>query len=382
MKSVLDLYFHRKAVTAGIERQAILKSWLGQLTFFLEKQRGVPREESREKVQTLLKEIDEYFKQSGIPDVPEGNWIIKNITSGNLIWPEDAEKTKNLIKRFNEAKKSGNFDGPRAIQEYESFGDLVETVERNAPKPKQQVQREQATEGTEELSSNLIKITTPEAASSLCKGTEWCVKDPRWSMEYLFQGPLYMISKGGEPYVLFHIPSGSIKDVYDNPISLEIAEEVKDIVQSVSPNFGWLSRDFIVFLNYTSEQFKLDVVQQDGEAIQYIENPSEQLQLEAVKRNGWAIQHIKNPSEQVQLEAVRQNGWAIQHIKNPSEQVQLVAVKQSGDAIQHIKNPSEQVQLAAVRQNGEAIELIENPSEQVQLEAAKYWKRRKLGGNV
>ena len=343
MKSVLDLYFKRKAITAEIERQAILKSWPGQLMYFLERSQGVPRDQSRDKMQELLKAIDDYFKQSGIQDVPEGNWIIKNITSGDLIWPEDAEKTKNLLLRFNEAKKSGNFDGPRAIQEYETYGELAETVERNAPKSKRQVEKEQTVAGAEKLSDNLYKITTPEAAASLCKGTEWCVKDPRFSTQYLSQGPLYMITKGGSPYVLMHVESGQIKDVYDRSIGLETAEEVKDIVQSVTPDFGNFRDEFMVFINFGSEQAQLEAVKQDGYAIQYIKNPSEQAQLEAVKQNGMAIQYIKNPSEQLQLEAVKQNGMAIQYIKNPSEQVQLEAVKQHGYAIQFIKNPSEQV---------------------------------------
>jgi hypothetical protein len=118
-------------------------------------------------------------------------------------------------------------------------------------------------------------------------------------------------------------------------------------------------------------QLQLIAVNQNGNAIKYIENPSEALQLAAVKEVGDAIQFIKNPSEAVQLAAVQQYGYAIKYIKNPSEALQLAAVKNHGVAIQFIENPSEALQMIAVNHYGLAIKFIRNPTEAVQLVAVK-----------
>ena len=69
----------------------------------------------------------------------------------------------------------------------------------------------------------------------------------------------------------------------------------------------------------------------------------EQKQLAAVEQNREAIKYIENPSEEVQLAAVTQHWRAIRYIENPSEEVQLAAVKQDREAINYIKNPSEEV---------------------------------------
>ena len=61
--------------------------------------------------------------------------------------------------------------------------------------------------------------------------------------------------------------------------------------------------------------------------------------LEAVKHNGDALRYIKEPSEEVCLEAVKHNGDALQYIKEPSEEVCLEAVQEDGDALQYIKEP-------------------------------------------
>ena len=120
-----------------------------------------------------------------------------------------------------------------------------------------------------------------------------------------------------------------------------------------------------------TDDMLLDIVKQDGYAIDYIVNPSEKAQLEAVKQNGYAIDWIDNPSEKVQLEAVKQDGYAIYFIDNPSEEVQLEAVKQNGCAIKYIDNSSEQVKLEAVKESGYAIQFICNPSEEMKSEAIK-----------
>jgi len=123
--------------------------------------------------------------------------------------------------------------------------------------------------------------------------------------------------------------------------------------------------------NILNDNDDLELVQQDGSSIQYIENPSLKTKLAAVKQDGLNIQFIKNPSLEVQLAAINQDGYAIKHIQNPSLEVQLAAIKRNGSSIQYIENPSEEIKLTAVKRNNNNIKYIKNPSLEVQLLAVK-----------
>ena len=124
-------------------------------------------------------------------------------------------------------------------------------------------------------------------------------------------------------------------------------------------------------LNSAPNEVQLVAVQENGGAIQYIQNPDKELQLAAVQQNGYTIRYIKNPEKEVLLAAVQQNGGAIQYIQNPDKEVQLVAVQQNGYAIRYIKNPDKEVRLAAVKENGNAISDIKNPDKEEQLVAVQ-----------
>ncbi len=124
-----------------------------------------------------------------------------------------------------------------------------------------------------------------------------------------------------------------------------------------------------LFINPPSEQEQLDLVNQNGFNIRYIDNPSERVQIAAVEENGYSIEDINEkgiePSEDVQLAAVEENGDAIRYINEPSERVQIAAVEENGQAIRFIIEkgiePSERVQLAAVEKRPSSIRYIDKP---------------------
>ena len=58
------------------------------------------------------------------------------------------------------------------------------------------------------------------------------------------------------------------------------------------------------------EKNQLAAVNEDGYAIEYIQNPSEELQLAAVSKYGSSIRYIQNPSERVKKLA-RENGYKL-----------------------------------------------------------------------
>ena len=127
----------------------------------------------------------------------------------------------------------------------------------------------------------------------------------------------------------------------------------------------------IQYIDNPAPEVQLAAVNKNGLAIQYIDNPDPEVQLAAVKQNGYVIEIIDNPDLELQLAAVKQNGYVIEIIDNPDPEVQLAAVKQSGFAIQYIDNPDLEVQIAAVKQDGYVIEYIDNPALEVQLAAVK-----------
>jgi DNA-dependent RNA polymerase auxiliary subunit epsilon len=146
--------------------------------------------------------------------------------------------------------------------------------------------------------------------------------------------------------------------------------ELKQVVSDLKPCYDWVKalkiEDVKEFMGvYGTRCWKSLYSFEPSIMKKYLNTYSVRVQLEVVKQQGYAIQFIDNPSIQVQIEAVKQCGCAIVSIENPSSKVQLEAVKQDGYAIQFIKNPSPEVQLAAVKQNCHAIRYIDDLSPEV-----------------
>jgi hypothetical protein len=79
------------------------------------------------------------------------------------------------------------------------------------------------------------------------------------------------------------------------------------IDQDIIPNWFNLEADRDEILKairkYSLKELQLAAVNQNGHAINYIENPSEKLKLAAVEQNWFAIRYIENPSEKLKLAA-------------------------------------------------------------------------------
>ena len=68
------------------------------------------------------------------------------------------------------------------------------------------------------------------------------------------------------------------------------------------------------------------------------DNPEEC--LEVVKQNGYALQFVKDQTEEICLEAVKHNGFTLQYVKKQTEEICLEAVKQDIDALVYVKDLS------------------------------------------
>ena len=180
-----------------------------------------------------LKVLTQQFKDLPIAEISEAfdpsnngeytTWILRMVQSGNLIHPEDASKTREALDAFTKLKRTGTINAD--INSYKSFSDLYNTI-NSASFSKREMSRHQQTAGAETVYDKngwtVDEITTPSASATLCKGTAWCVKDPRWATNYLRNAPLYRIQKDGENVALCHFDGSKmeIKDTSDDPLPL------------------------------------------------------------------------------------------------------------------------------------------------------------------
>ena len=202
------------------------------------------QEDVQNKLPVLLKQFPN-FTENDIMSIAEYDptgktgkyvpWMLKLASKGNITFPEDGPKVKEGLEQFLVQYKSSEFTGSKDINSYKTFGDLAETLDENEGVASKTLTKKIKQEQGVDIIYNkraykIFKITTKEAAAKLCRHTKWCIKDTRYSIHYLNRGPLYMITKNQEPYILFHFETGSIKDVYDRPISREMALEIYPIM--------------------------------------------------------------------------------------------------------------------------------------------------------
>jgi len=90
---------------------------------------------------------------------------------------------------------------------------------------------------------------------------------------------------------------------------------------------------------YLTELESLKAVQQEGYALQYVNNQTDQVCLAAVQENGNALQYVNNQTEELCLSAVQENSYALQYVNNnnQTENVCLAAIQKNSDAIKYIR---------------------------------------------
>jgi hypothetical protein len=213
-------------------------------TKILEEAYNTLYEDITNKIPILIKQYPKYTQDDIIAMTqfdPTGKigkfipWILRQSSRGNIIIPEDGGKVKNALTQFIQQVKAPDFNGDKDINAYKTLQELEDTVNINTGKTSKGAAHKQAIkQGIEEVSKtgiySIYKITTPEGAAKLCRDTSWCVKDPKYATKYLQEGPLYMITKNNEQYVLFQFESKSIKTTDNAPIDKNIANEIEPLL--------------------------------------------------------------------------------------------------------------------------------------------------------
>jgi predicted nucleotidyltransferase/predicted house-cleaning noncanonical NTP pyrophosphatase (MazG superfamily) len=159
------------------------------------------------------------------------DWVFRQMKGKQFILPEDSDKVRDVLEKFNKLKNSPRFAGSKDINQYKSFHDLKKVTDEAFGKGEMSKKEEveiKAVEGSKSLGKSadgkyeMIQIDTVEASAKLAHGTEWCVRDPKWAKRYLQDAPLYMITKNGKPFLMYHAGSNEYDTQLKNPADEEV----------------------------------------------------------------------------------------------------------------------------------------------------------------
>lgn len=243
--------------TSWIRIRADVKSLLKQLIVKYE-EAGVNKEDATKRIYQA-NELD----PSGPNKANYTKWLVSQDIKGNLKYPEDKEKYLEVLKTFDKVKQSKKVE-KKDINQYPTFIELYKTMESfmegkeatsNAEEKRMNEQKGQKVLFQEGI-FKVIEVTTPEAATVLFRGYKnLCIKDPKFSKEYLSKGPIYAILKNNEVYAVAENEGDienpeDVKDIHDVFINEEMFKELKPILNKLG-----------IFLDYMSDQYSVE----DGE---------------------------------------------------------------------------------------------------------------------
>jgi hypothetical protein len=158
-------------------------------------------------------------------------WILRQLRDQYIELPASAEqagplaRVRDLLVRWQEVKAAGTFAGAADINAHNYYGlrALVERAER-APRPvsMRQQQKQIKRQGTETVYEGgryrIVRVTDPETAVALARGTRWCTSNVCHAEDYLEAGPLHMVLRDGVRYAQLHVPAGALRDEQDRQI--------------------------------------------------------------------------------------------------------------------------------------------------------------------
>lgn len=188
-------------------------------------------------------------------------WTVEHAGRDKL-FPEDLDRTISFLRLFESLKPTGKIN--KDIQSYNNSSELESALrpymgDVNREQyylPEGREKQRLTSEDYKDLGNvkgyHVIEIITPEGAQELCRHTEWCVRDPRWSEGYLEEGPVFLVLEDRYKYVLIHFESEQAKDVNDNPISFEVGQKLLPVFEELAhvrayPLDNVLTQDFSVF---------------------------------------------------------------------------------------------------------------------------------------
>lgn len=227
--------FLRPILHLFLEKQS-LRRQLAPLSPDEELRRGQEIEHLVERVLTWTAQADP------TPSGKYGSWLLRLYRKRKIALPEDISKLHDMLSQFTKIRRHLPLD-KRDINSYRTDGDLFRVLrEHEGAVSKRGRARIAAAEGQKLILSDppfeVWEISTVEAAAQLLRGTNWCVKDPKWAKDYLAEAPLYLIIEEGDYIALAHYSekhSASIMDVADEPAEDSLLAAVAPIIKEILP---------------------------------------------------------------------------------------------------------------------------------------------------
>lgn len=112
------------------------------------------------------------------------------------------------------------------------------------------------------------------------------------------------------------------------------------------------------FVNLQTPEICLSAVKRDGYALCYVKKQTPQLCLAAVEQNGCALGFVDIQTPEICLAAVRQNGNALRYVGEQNPQICLAAVEQDGNALEYVTLQTSEICFTAINQNPDALKYV------------------------
>lgn len=231
----------------------------------------------RADVKSLLKQLIPLYKdlskEEAIKRIYEANsadptgenrasytrWIVQQDIKGNFN-PDNKSKYFEALRAF-EKVKNGKKITKKNIFEYPSFEEFYNTMDKfigseAQPTSNAEEKRMLITKGQkvvlEEGPFKVIEVTNAEAATEIFRDyQDVCLKDPKFSKDYLSKGPIFAILKNNRVYAIAENTGteeqgteSDVKDVHDNFINEIMFKELKTILDKLGIFLSYMSDDY------------------------------------------------------------------------------------------------------------------------------------------
>jgi hypothetical protein len=91
-------------------------------------------------------------------------------------------------------------------------------------------------------------------------------------------------------------------------------------------------------IDWSDDKFCKLAVQQDGDALQYVNIQSDEICKLAVQKKGFALLHVINQTDEICKLAVQQNGKVLLYVINQTDEICRLAVQQDVFALRYVRN--------------------------------------------
>lgn len=252
-----------------------------EISWFAKSARPTPQkmELLQKQFKVTPEQIEECIKIDPSPNQSDFvAWIAKYLSKDAFKLPEDGDRIKGQLEKFQKFKKSPQFLFNKDIQQYDP-AKLFETItkaEAAGMSSEKEKKRDTVRQGSEvivkEGSVTIYRVTEVKAANELGSGTNWCTATPgsNQARYYLKTGPLYIFFDSGSAVAQLHCESNQFMNRSDVCI-------LESVTGGSSRTYGETVKNFLADPNLAKA-----------------------LQLLAAKEprvTAWAKEHIADPED-------------------------------------------------------------------------------------